>query len=106
MGQGLSTIKNPSAKSLLEQDSLEDKSAIFCLYNVKVQLWFKQTNVPKNSTNVFIYDYLRLMDAAPYQQIISAFTQIHSHNICGGRDSLDLFLLIKKYRSWGKTQLL
>lgn len=62
-------------------------------------------NVPKNSTNVFIYDYLRLMDAAVYQQIISAFTQIRSHNICGGRDSLDLFLLIKKYRSWGKTQL-
>lgn len=46
------------------------------------------------------------MDAAVYQQIISAFTQMHSHNICGGSDSLDLFLLIKKYRSWGETQLL
>lgn len=46
------------------------------------------------------------MDAAVYQQIISAFTQMRSHNICGGSDSLDLFVLIKKYRSWGETQLL
>lgn len=49
-----------------------------------------------------------MMDAAVYQQIISAYAQSHmrSHSICGSGDSLELFLLIKKYRSWGETQLL
>lgn len=49
-----------------------------------------------------------MMDAAVYQQKISAYakTQMHSHDICSSGDSLDLFLLIKKYRSWGETQLL
>lgn len=49
-----------------------------------------------------------MMDAAVYQQIISVYvqTQMHLHRICGGSDSLELILLIKKYRSWGETQLL
>lgn len=55
MGQGLSTIKNPSAESLLEQDSLEDKSAIFCLYNVKVHLWFKQTEMYQRIAQMFLF---------------------------------------------------
>lgn len=55
MGQGLSTIKNPSAESLLEQDCPEDKSAIFCLYNVKVQLWFKQTEMYQRIAQMFLF---------------------------------------------------
>lgn len=49
-----------------------------------------------------------MMDAAVYQQIISAYaqSQMRSHNICVSDDSLELLLLIKKHRSWGETQLL
>lgn len=49
-----------------------------------------------------------MMSRAVYQQIISAYaqSQMRSHDICGSSDSLELFLLIKKYRSWGETQLL
>lgn len=59
MGQGLSIIKNPSAESLLDQqDSLEDKSAIFCLYNVKVQLWFKQTEMYQRIAQFFLFMFI------------------------------------------------
>lgn len=49
-----------------------------------------------------------MMDMAVYQQIISAYaqSQMCSHNICGSSDSLELFLLIEKYKHWGETQLL
>lgn len=42
-----------------------------------------------------------MMDTAVYQQTESAYaqTQMRSHNICAGGDSLELFLLIKKCRS-------
>lgn len=48
------------------------------------------------------------MDAAVYQQIVSAYTQsqMRSHNLGGSGDSLELLLLVKKCRSWGETQLL
>lgn len=55
MGQGLSTIKNPSAENLLEEDSPEDKSAIFCLYNIKVHLWFKQTEMYQRIAQMFLF---------------------------------------------------
>lgn len=55
MGQGLSTIKNPSAENLLEEDSTEDKSAIFCLYNIKVHLWFKQTEMYQRIAQMFLF---------------------------------------------------
>lgn len=40
-----------------------------------------------------------MMDMAVYQQILSthAQSQMCSHSICGSGDSLELFLLIKKY---------
>lgn len=56
MGRGLSIIKNPSAESLLDwQDSLEDKSAIFYLYNLKVPLWFKQAEMYQRIAQIFLF---------------------------------------------------